>query len=82
MTKVGRRHTCSIHATTSCKRRCEGEENNAIKILPWYGVIVQPRNRRPTSLSLKQIKPYEQMMEDEIQKNGFTLIDSQWITRE
>ena len=48
-------------------------------------VVVQPRNskwKRSYPLSLRQKKPYEQMMEDEIQRNGFTLIDSHWETRE
>jgi ribosomal protein L37AE/L43A len=47
-------------------------------------VIVQPRNSKwkRTSTTLRQKRPYEQMMEDEIQKNGFTLIDSHWETRE
>jgi hypothetical protein len=41
--------------------------------------IVQPRNYRRLQ---KQKKPYEQMMEEEIQNKGFTLIDSHWMTRE
>ena len=48
-------------------------------------VVVQPKNsrrKRTYPLSLRQKKPYEQMMEDEIQRNGFTLIDSHWETRE
>jgi hypothetical protein len=40
---------------------------------------VQPRNYRRL---IKQKRPYEQMMEEEIQNKGFTLIDSHWITRE
>jgi hypothetical protein len=41
--------------------------------------IVQPRNYRK---SQKSKRPYEQMIEEEIQNKGFTLIDSHWITRE
>jgi DNA-directed RNA polymerase subunit M/transcription elongation factor TFIIS len=49
-------------------------------------VVVLSRNpswrRTPLSLRQRQKKSYEQMMEDEIQQNGFTLIDSHWETRE
>ncbi len=47
-------------------------------------VVVQPRNSRwkRTPLTSRQKKPYEQMMEDGIQRNGFTLIDSHWETPE